>query len=134
MPPGDPHELHRLKQDPSLQISRCFLRVDWQTLRRMPLSGAVVFNFKGLFTPVTSFRDEPYVPALIKKVLLDGKKSIMEYKNTWHVEHVVIPALEAWNKEQEENGLIVENWEVETLKESPYFPGWKAKWHREQGF
>lgn len=100
----------------------------------MPLSGAVVFNFKGLFTPVTSFRDEPYVPALIKKVLLDGKKSIMEYKNTWHVEHVVIPALEAWNKEQEENGLIVENWEVETLKESPYFPGWKAKWHREQGF
>jgi hypothetical protein len=134
MPPGDPHEKHREVQDSDLELSRCHLRVDWQTLRRLPLSGAIVFNFKALFTPVESFRDEPYIPALVLKVLKGGKKSLMEYKNTWHTEHVVIPALEAFAKEQVETGVVPEDWDVHTLEESPWFPGWEEKWHRQQGF
>lgn len=58
----------------------------------------------------------------------------MEYKNTWHVEHVALPALEKWAEEQEENGMVQRDWDVGTLKESPWFPGWKEKWHRQQGF
>jgi hypothetical protein len=134
MPPGDPHEQHRYSQDSSLSLSRIHLRVDWQTLRRMPLSGAIVFNFKALFTPLTEFRDEPYVPSLLRTVLLHGKKTIMEYKNTWHVEHVALPALEAYEKEQIQKGIIQDKWEVQTLDESPWFPGWEEKWHRQQGF
>ena len=56
MPPGDPHEQYREKQDPDLELDRLHLRVDWQTLRRMPLSGGIIFNFKALFTPITEFR------------------------------------------------------------------------------
>ena len=123
MPPGDPHEAHRESQDPAHTIERCHLRVDWQTLRRLPLSGAVVFNFKGLFTPVAEFRDEPYVPSLVLKVLREGKRDMMEYKSTWHTEHVVIPALEEYEREQLEKGLIKGNWEPHTLDESPFFPG-----------
>ncbi|KAF2787758.1 hypothetical protein K505DRAFT_342680 [Melanomma pulvis-pyrius CBS 109.77] len=134
MPPGDPHEAHRNVQHADLDVSRCHLRVDWQTLRRLPLSGAIVFNFKALFTPIENFRDEPFVPALMLKVLKDGKKSLMEYKNTWHTEHVVIPALEEYSKEQVEKGIVPEGWEEHTLEESPWFPGWEEKWHREQGF
>lgn len=134
MPPGDPHETHRLSQNPDLPLSRTHLRVDWQTLRRLPLSGAIVFNFKGLFTPVEEFRDEPYVPALVLKILQDGKQNIMEYKNTWHVEHVVRPALEKWSKEHEDEGKTEKGWQVKTLEESPWFPGWEEKWHRQQGF
>jgi hypothetical protein len=134
MPPGDPHEKHRDAQNPSLTLSQCNLRVDWQTLRRLPLSAGVVFNFKALFTPVAEFRDEPYIPALLLKVLEEGKESLMKYKNTWHVEHVVKPALEGWVKEQEEKGMVPTEWEVQTLDESPYFPGWEGKWHRQQGF
>ena len=103
-------------------------------MRRLPLSGAIVFNFKALFTPVESFRDEPFVPAIILKILKDGKKTLMEYKNTWHTEHVVIPALERYCKEQVEKGLVPEGWEEHTLEESPWFPGWEEKWHREQGY
>ncbi|KAF1833537.1 hypothetical protein BDW02DRAFT_589634 [Decorospora gaudefroyi] len=134
MPPGDPHEAHRAHQAPDLDLSRCHLRVDWQTLRRLPLSGAVVFNFKALFTPVAEFRDEPYVPALVLKVLSEGKQSLMEYKGTWHVEHVVKPALEAFHREQVVSGVVEEGWEPRTLEESPWFPGWEDKWHRGQGF
>lgn len=134
MPPGDPHELLRLSQNPNLKISECNLRVDWQTLRRLPLSGAIVFNFKGLFTPVTEFKDEPGIPALVAKVLKDGKNNLMEYKGTWHVEHVVLPIMEEWSNQQLKDGLVEEDWEVTTLKDSPWFKGWEDKWHRQQGF
>ena len=58
MPPGDPHEKYREVQLPEIELplSRIHLRVDWQTLRRLPLSGAIIFNFKALFTPVEDFR------------------------------------------------------------------------------
>jgi hypothetical protein len=140
MPPGHPHEKLREVQKPDLTIEECNLRVDWQTLRRLPLSGAIVFNFKGLFTPVTEFRDEPYIPALLLKLLREGKKSLMEYKATWHVEHVCIPAFEKYDEEQRKKGWIKPEqaheaeWDVCTLKESPYFPNWEKKWHAQQGF
>ncbi|KAG0650659.1 hypothetical protein D0Z07_2545 [Hyphodiscus hymeniophilus] len=140
MPPGDPHEKLRDMQQENLTIEDCNLRVDWQTLRRLPLSAGIVFNFKALFTPVQEFRDEPYIPALLLKILKDGKKSLMEYKNTWHVEHACIPELEKYAEEQVKKGLVVpsspdeESWTVATLQQSPYFPGWEEKWHRQQGF
>ncbi|KAK5955879.1 hypothetical protein OHC33_003520 [Knufia fluminis] len=134
MPPGDPHEKYRDFQSPDLTPERLHLRVDWQTLRRLPLSGAIVFNFKALFTPVTEFRDEPYVPSLILKVMKEGKENLMKYKNTWHTEHVGIPALEEYQKEQIEKGVIEKDWVVETLAQSPFYPSWEEKWHRKQGF
>lgn len=134
LPKGDPQEIHHTYQEPSLKPEECYLRVDWQTLRRLPLSAAVVFNFKALFTPVTEFRDEAGIPALVAKILKEGKKSFMEYKNTWHVEHVVLPKMEEWAKEQVENGLVPDDWEIATLEEGPYFRDWEEKWHRQQGF
>lgn len=134
MPPGDPHETQRLSQDPSLGIEDCSLRVDWQTLRRLPLSASIIFNFKAVFTPVTEFRDEPGIPALLTKLLKEGKQSLMQYKGTWHVEHVIVPKMEEWAKEQEESNVVPKDWQVATLDESPYFRGWEDKWHRQQGF
>lgn len=140
MPPGHPHEKLREVQKEGLTVDDCYLRVDWQTLRRLPLSAGIVFNFKALFTPVPELRDEPYIPALLLKILKEGKKSLMEYKNTWHVEHVCIPALEVYDAEQRAKGWVKpeneweEAWDVSTLAESPYFPGWEEKWHRQQGF
>ncbi|KAJ5134582.1 hypothetical protein N7448_000399 [Penicillium atrosanguineum] len=129
-----PHASQRLCQDHNLGIEDCSLRVDWQTLRRLPLSASIIFNFKAIFTPVTEFRDEPGVPALLTKLLKEGKRSLMQYKGTWHVEHVVLPKMEEWAKEQEENNVVPNDWEVATLDESPWFRGWEEKWHRRQGF
>jgi hypothetical protein len=134
MPPGDPHMAYRDVQDETLARARLHLRVDWQTLRRLPLSGAIVFNFKALFTPIAEFRDEAYVPSLILRVLRHGKENLMRYKNTWHTEHVVVPALEEYEREQKEKGLMETDWEPATLDESPWFPGWEEKWRAQQGF
>jgi hypothetical protein len=134
MPPGDPHEKYRDFQAPELTLDRIHLRVDWQTLRRLPLSAGVVFNFKALFTPVSEFRDEAFIPSLLLKVINEGKENLLKYKNTWHVEHVVKPRLEEWKAEQERDGVVPKNWAEHTLDESPWFPGWKEKWKRMQGF
>ena len=58
----------------------------------------------------------------------------MAYKNTWHVEHVVLPAIELWKKEQEDKGMVPKDWEVGTLAEAPFFPGWEGYWKGRQGF
>ena len=134
MPPGDPHAQHRLGQSPDLKLQDVHIRVDWQTLRRLPLSGAIVFNFKALFTPLSEVADEPGVPAVLLEVLEKGKKNLMEYKSTWHVEHVAKPALKRWCQEQVESGLVAKDWEVGTLPDYPLFKGWREKWARQQGF
>jgi len=112
---------------PDLKVSDIHLRVDWQTLRRLPRSRAIVFNFKALFTPIEEFRSEPYIPKLLLKILREGKPSFMEYKAFSHVEHQVMPALEEWAKEQEEKGWVPADWKERTLEEDPFFPGWESK-------
>ncbi|KAM5345232.1 hypothetical protein ACJ41O_011094 [Fusarium nematophilum] len=131
LPADHPDFSHRETQNPSLTREELHLRVDWQTLRRLPLSGAIVFNFKALFTPMSEFRDEPYIPSIVLKVLNEGKENIMKYKGTWHVEHVAKPMLKEWEDEQVEKGLIPKDWEVRTLDENPFFPGWERKWNME---
>ena len=123
--PGDAHYKLRETQLAELDVKDIHLRVDWQTLRRLPRSRAIVFNFKALFTPVTEFRNEPYIPKLLAKILREAKPSYLEYKSTRHVEHKLLPALDAWAKEQEDEGRVPKDWKERTLDEDPFFPGWE---------
>ncbi|KAI2636613.1 alpha-1,2-mannosyltransferase [Xylaria nigripes] len=132
--PDDQDNRQEDGQSTELTRERLHLRVDWQTLRRLPLSGAVAFNFKALFTPIEELRTEPYVPSVLLKILKHGNEKIMEYKGTQRTQHVCIPAMEEFEREQLEKGLIEKNWEVGTLEENPWFPGWEEKWHAQQGF
>lgn len=115
------------REDPNLRIEDVYLRVDWQTLRRIPQSQAIVFNFKALFTPVTHFQDEPYVPQLVGRVLKEAREPIREYKGWKHLEHKLIPALDKWAKEQVVRGLVPEGWEERTLDENPFYPRWNEE-------
>ncbi|KAF7322517.1 hypothetical protein HMN09_00030200 [Mycena chlorophos] len=120
-------ELGFRQKNPNLCLEDIHLRVDWQTLRRLPRSRAIVFNFKALFTPVEQFRREPYVPRLLLKILRESKDSLMAYKAIEHTGHLVIPALVQWTKEQEDKGWVPVDWEERTLAEDPFFPGWDEK-------
>lgn len=134
MPLGDPHERHRDYQLEIMREEDITFRVDWQRLRRLPLSGALVFVNRAVFTRLPKFRSEPYIPSLCLRILDQGKENIMKYKNSWHVEHVAKPALRRYIREQEEKGLIEKHWDPITLPESPYFPGALEEWHSDQGF
>lgn len=117
-----------------LKIEHVQLRCDYQTLRRLPLSAAVVFNFKAVFTPVTELRDEAFMPALLLKVLEEGKENLIRYKTVDYVKEVTIRACREWAREQVQKGTVPEDWEVGTVDESPFFPGWEKKWYAQQGF
>ncbi|KAF8962066.1 hypothetical protein BDZ97DRAFT_1663350 [Flammula alnicola] len=124
---NDPHWSARGGQNPDLDVNNIYLRVDWQTLRRLPKSRAIVFNFKALFTPLTQFRNEPYIPRLVSTILRDGARPFMQYKGTNHTEHKVLPALDEWAREQEEKGWVPKDWAVRTLDENPFYPGWESQ-------
>ncbi len=115
-----------------MKVEDLKLRCDAQTLRRLPLSGAVVFNFKAVFTPLVELRDEPFIPALLGKVLREGKENLIGYKCDARVREVAMEACDAWAREQVESGVVPEDWDVGTLEESPFFPGWELKWRRQQ--
>ena len=132
--PTNPYVMYRVSQDPFLKLLSCNLHVNWQTVRQLPLSGAIVFNFKALFTSVTEFRDEPGVPALAAKLLRETKQNIMDYKKALHVAHVVLLEPDKWAEEQVQQGMVDKDREVSTLDEAPYFRGWKEEWPHQQGF
>ncbi|KAL0947361.1 hypothetical protein HGRIS_013478 [Hohenbuehelia grisea] len=124
--PDDPHWRLRDIQKPDLRVEEIYLRVDWQTLRRLPRSNAIVFNYKVLFTPMTQFREEPFIPRLVAKVIREGNSGILNYKGTAHIAHKALPALDTWAQEQEEKGWVSKDWNVRTLDEDPFFPGWNG--------
>lgn len=121
-------------QGEDVNIEQCTLRCDYQTLRRLPFSGAVVFNFKAIFTPMTDLRDEPYIPSPLYKQITEGKAKLTEPKVHRHILPIVLEALQKWKKEQIEKGIIPQDWTEETLAESPFYPGWEERWHRQVGF
>ncbi|CAP65706.1 uncharacterized protein PODANS_7_880 [Podospora anserina S mat+] len=116
-----------------LTVKELKLRCDAQTLRRLPVSGAVVFNFKAIFTPLEELRDEPFVPALLHKVLSEGKENLIDYKSDRNVKNVALEALKGWADEQVKEGVVPGDWDVSTLEQSPFYPGWEEKWKRKQG-
>ncbi|KAK4176799.1 hypothetical protein QBC36DRAFT_328519 [Triangularia setosa] len=116
-----------------LTVKELKLRCDAQTLRRLPVSGAVVFNFKAVFTPLEELREEPFVPALLHKVLSEGKEHLIDYKSDRNVKNVALAALKGWAEEQVKQGVVPADWEVSTLEQSPFYPGWEEKWKQKQG-
>jgi hypothetical protein len=94
----------------------------------LPKSKAVVFNYKCLFTPVTDFRKEPYIPQLVAKVLRESKAPFKDYKAWGPLEHQFLPALDSWAEEQRAAGLVPKEWEERTLDEHPFYPGWEKDW------
>lgn len=121
-------------REEEVKVKDIKLRCDAQTLRRLPVSAAVVFNFKAIFWELEELRDERYIPALLGKVLKEGKKNLVEYKCEEHVRQKAMEALKSWAEEQKREGWVPKDWEVGTLVESPFFPGWEGKWRKEQGF
>lgn len=117
------------RDDVSAGLDDLCLRCDWQTLRRLPLTGAVAFNFKPVFTPLVQLRREPFVPALLHTVLCDGDpRLVASGKCMENARKIVLPVLKTWANEQVQAGVVPAGWEPRTLDESPFFPGWQREY------
>lgn len=96
------------------------VRVERQTLRRLPRSQAIVFTNHPVFYSLDEMRDEPMVPSLIRKILYEGPQDIVKYKNFELFRDHVAPYLDELIQSQIDRGLITEDQPVKTLPTYPF--------------
>ncbi|EMG46926.1 hypothetical protein SBY92_005155 [Candida maltosa Xu316] len=113
----DEGEIGWKKAKEASDISEVFFRSERQCLKRLPISGVLVFTVRTYFIPITELVKEDYVP----RRLLDGLNSwtddIRQYKGFHTFEKVLLPYLEEKAKEQEARGLDY----GKEPKDFPYF-------------
>ncbi|GMG56072.1 unnamed protein product [Ambrosiozyma monospora] len=109
------------------------VRVERQTLRRLPKSKAIIFTNHPVFYSIEEMKDEPLVPSLIRKIIFEAPEGIIKYKNFESFRDHIVPYLNKLVDRQIELGLIEEDTPLKTLpcypfaqfvKESDAVKGW----------
>ncbi|KAI5969033.1 hypothetical protein CANMA_001923 [Candida margitis] len=90
---------------PATDISDIHFRSERQSLRRLPISGAVIFTVRSYFIPMTELCEEPYVPRRLLNGITSWTEDVGEYKGFHKFKDILLPYLEEKAKEQEEQGL-----------------------------
>ncbi len=78
--------------DPDSVGKTCFLRMERQTLRRLPETGAVLFTIRVTVTALQDLCEEPEVLADLQKAIAGLSAAEREYKSLHRLE----PALSTW--------------------------------------
>lgn len=96
------------------------VRVERQTLRRLPKSRAIIFTNHPVFYSIEEMKDEPNVPSLIKKIIYDGPEKIVRSKNFEFIRDHISEYLDSLIERQKRKGLITDNTPVKTLPSYPF--------------
>lgn len=96
------------------------VRVERQTLRRLPKTRAIIFTNHPVFYSIEEMRDEPLIPSLIRKIIYEAPESICKYKNFGAFRDHLLPYLNSLVDRQIEKGLITEDTPVKTLATYPF--------------
>lgn len=107
--------------DPTTVDPKDFVvRVERQTLRRLPKSRAIIFTNHPIFYSLDEMKDEPLVPSLLKKIIYEASEPLIKYKNfTVHRDHIG-PYLDECIQAQIDKGLIQADTPVKTLPTYPF--------------
>lgn len=96
------------------------VRVERQTLRKLPKSGAIIFTNHPIFYSIEEMKDEPLVPSLLKKILYEGPQDILKYKNFEFFRDHIVGYLDELIKRQVDLGIILEDTPLKTLPSYPF--------------
>ncbi|VEU20441.1 DEKNAAC101307 [Brettanomyces naardenensis] len=96
------------------------VRVERQTLRRLPKSKAIIFTNHPIFYSIEEMKDEPLVPSLIRKIIYEAPEGIIHYKNFESFRDHILPYLDSLVGRQVENGLIKRETPIRTLPSYPF--------------
>ncbi|KAF5093274.1 hypothetical protein D0Z03_002491 [Geotrichum reessii] len=108
------------KKMPEIPFEKLTIRVERQTLRRLPKSQAIIFTNHPVFYTIDEMKDEPMVPSLLKQVVLGAPEKIIKYKNFNAIKDYIVPYLDKLIKRQIELGIITEDQPIRTLKTYPF--------------
>lgn len=96
------------------------VRVERQTLRRLPKSNAIIFTNHPIFYSLEEMKDEPLVPSLLKKIIYEGPEKIIKYKNFAFIRDHISGYLDTLIKRQIDKKLIDEDTPIKTLPTYPF--------------
>lgn len=108
------------KVNSDVQPTEFNVRVERQTLRRLPKSRAIIFTNHPVFYSIEEMKDEPLVPSLIRKIMYEAPDGIIKYKNFEAFRDHILPYLDGLIERQIEKGLITADTPVRTLKTYPF--------------
>ena len=97
---------HYADDDPS--IERHFLRVERQTLHRLPVTGGVVFTIRTYLLPITEIAQEDYVPGRLASAVCSWTDDASKYKGKHKYEAVLLKYLHDQHDKQVSNGLVLD--------------------------
>ncbi|KAL8660684.1 MAG: hypothetical protein Q9202_006298 [Teloschistes flavicans] len=81
-----------------------FYKTERQTVRRLPLSGAVVFTFRTYTVPITDMVHEPYAPGRLASAIRSWDPEMAKYKGRETFDKL-LDFLDEKHSEQMDNGL-----------------------------
>lgn len=96
------------------------VRVERQTLRRLPKTRAIIFTNHPVFYSIEEMKDEPLIPSLIRKIIYEAPEGICKYKNFEAFRDHILPYLNNLVDEQIKKGLITKDTPVKTLNSYPF--------------
>ncbi|CDR46249.1 CYFA0S22e01728g1_1 [Cyberlindnera fabianii] len=108
------------KVDSSIDERKFNVRVERQTLRRLPKSKAIIFTNHPVYYSIDEMKDEPLVPSLLKKIMYEGPEKIIKYKSFESFRDHILPYLDSLIKRQIDLGLITEDTPLKTLPTYPF--------------
>lgn len=96
------------------------IRVERQTLRKLPKSGAVIFTNHPIFYSIEEMKDEPLIPSLLRKILYEGPEDILKYKNFELFRDHIAGYLDELIQRQKDKGLILDDTPLKTIPSYPF--------------
>ncbi|KAK9465812.1 hypothetical protein V1512DRAFT_264782 [Lipomyces arxii] len=103
-----------------IDFSKYNVRVCRQTLRRLPKSDAIIFSNHPIFYSIDEMKDEPLVPMLLKKVVLEGPEKILKYKGFEKFDQHFIPYLDKLIQRQYDLGIVEKDTPLRTRPSYPF--------------
>lgn len=96
------------------------VRVERQTLRKLPRSKVVIFSNHPIFYRICDMADEPGVPSILLKWVTDVHDDIAVYKDVAKYRDHLVPYLEGLVAAQVEKGIIGADHEARTTDTYPW--------------
>jgi hypothetical protein len=96
------------------------VRIERQTLRRLPKSQAIIFTNHPIFYSFEEMKDEPMIPSIIRKHMEEAPQAIAVYKSFDKIKGLLLPYIKRLEERQLELGIISEGDPVRTRSTYPF--------------
>lgn len=110
----------KLDSDFDVDPRKFNVRVERQSLRRLPKSKAIIFTNHPVYYSIEEMKDEPLIPSLIKKMMFEAPEDIIKYKNFEAIRDYITPYLDGLIQRQIDLGIIKEDTPLKTLPSYPF--------------